>query len=167
MEKKGRTRILGRDSISFQNFITNMKLVDMETSIGIITWNNKRGGPTQVASKLDRFMVSEEFLLRGSSITILILPFGGLDHWPIQLEASLFGKPRNTRFRFENDWLTHLYFLTNIEQWWKEDLHLQGTNMFLLQCRLKHIKGILKEWKNRNLVTYSNLKEGCKRKLRK
>jgi len=80
MEKKGGTRILGRDSISFQNFITNMKLVDMETSNGIFTWNNKRGGPTQVASKLDRFMVSEELLLRGSNITTLILPFGGSNH---------------------------------------------------------------------------------------
>jgi len=80
MEKKGGTIILGRDSIAFQNFIINMKLVDMETSNGIFTWNNKRGGPTQVASKLDRFMVFEELLLMGSSITALILPFGGLDH---------------------------------------------------------------------------------------
>jgi len=68
MEKKGGTRILGRDSITFQNFITNIKLVDMETSNGIFTWNNKRGDPTQVASKLDKFMVSEELLLSGSSI---------------------------------------------------------------------------------------------------
>ena len=80
MEKKRGTRILGRDSISFHNFITNMKLVDMETSNGIFTWNKKRGGSTQVASKLDRFMVLEELLLRGSNITALILPFGGLDH---------------------------------------------------------------------------------------
>lgn len=117
MEKKGGTRTLGRDSIAFQNFITKMKLVDMETSNGIFTWNNKRGGPTQVASKLDKFIVSEELLLMGSNITALILPFGGSDHWPIQLEASLFGKPRNSPFRFENAWLTHSDFLTNIEKW--------------------------------------------------
>jgi len=36
MEKKGGTRTLGRDSVAFQNFITNMKLVDMETSNGIL-----------------------------------------------------------------------------------------------------------------------------------
>lgn len=116
MEKKGGTRTLGRDSIAFHNFITNMKLVDMETNNEIFTWNNKRGGPTQVASKLDRFLISEELLLMGSSLNALILPFGGSDHWPIQLEASLFGKPRNSPFRFENAWLTHSDFLTNIEK---------------------------------------------------
>eukprot|EP00253_Pinus_taeda_P022907 PITA_22907 len=116
-EKKGGTRTLGRYFVAFQNFLTDMKLVDMETSNGIFTWNNKRGGSTQVASKLDRFIISEELLLMGSSLTVFILPFGGLDHWPIQLEASLCGKPRNISFRFENAWLTHSYFLTNIEKW--------------------------------------------------
>ena len=33
-EKKGGTRILGRDSITFQNFINNMGLVDAETING-------------------------------------------------------------------------------------------------------------------------------------
>lgn len=36
-EKNGGTRSLGRDSIAFQNFINNMKLVDTETSNDIFT----------------------------------------------------------------------------------------------------------------------------------
>eukprot|EP00253_Pinus_taeda_P024373 PITA_24373 len=166
VEKKAGTRILGRDSIAFQNFITNMKLGYMETSNGIFTWNNKRGGPTKVASKLDKFMVSEELLLKGSNITALILPFGGLDYWPIQLEASLFGKPRNTLFRFENAWLTHSNFLTNIEQWWKEDLHLQGTKVFPLHCKLKHIKGRLKEWNKKEFGKIFKAKGEVEKKLK-
>lgn len=43
-EKKGGTRVLGRDSIAFQNFLNNMRLVDMDIINGIFTWNNKRGG---------------------------------------------------------------------------------------------------------------------------
>jgi len=35
-----------------------MRLVDTEASNGIFTWNNKRGGESQVASKLDRFIIS-------------------------------------------------------------------------------------------------------------
>ena len=140
-----------------------MKLVDMETSNGIFTWNNKIGGPTQVALKLDRFIVSKELLLRGSNITTLILPFGGLYHWPIQLEVSLFGKPRNTPFRFENAWLTHSDFLTSIEKWWKEEPHFQGTKMFLLHCRLKLIKMDSKSGIKMNLEISSKLKEKWKR----
>jgi len=150
-EKKGGTRTLSRDSVAFQYFLTNMKLVDMEPNNGIFTWNNKRGGSSQVASTLDRFIISEELLLMGSSLTTLILPFGGSNHWHIQLEASLFSKPRNNPFMFENAWLTHSDFLTKIEKWWKEELHLQGTKMFLLHCRLKHIKDRLKE-RNKEMV---------------
>lgn len=143
-----------------------MQLVDMETSNGIFTWNNKRGGPTQVASKLDKFMVSKELLLKGSNITAFILPFGGSDHWPVQLEASLFGKPRNTPFRFENAWLTHSDFLTNIKKWCKEELHLQGTNMFLLHYRLKHIKGKLKEWSKKEFGNIFKAKGDVEKKLK-
>lgn len=166
MEKKGGTRTLGRDLVAFQNSITSMKLVDTETSNGIFTWNNKRGGPTQVASKSDRLIVSEELLLMGGNITTLILPFGGSDHWSIQLEASLFGKPRSTPFRFENTWLTHSDFLTNIEEWWKEELHLQGTKIFLLHSRFKHIKGRLKEWNKKEFGNIFKAKEDVEKKLK-
>jgi len=36
-KKKGGTRILGRDSITFQNFLNDMRLVDMETKNGTST----------------------------------------------------------------------------------------------------------------------------------
>ena len=82
-KKKGGTRQLGRESMAFQNFIRNMKLVDIETMNGTFTWNNKRGGPHQVASKLDRFMILEDLFLSGPAITSSILPFGGSNHWPV------------------------------------------------------------------------------------
>ena len=63
LEKKGGTRILRKDSIAFQTFIDNMKLVDNDMSNGLFTWNNKRGGESQVASELDRFIISEDLML--------------------------------------------------------------------------------------------------------
>jgi len=126
-----------------------MRLVSLETTNGTITCNNRRGGITQVASKLDRFIISEDLLLFGHTMAAWILPFGGLDHWPIQLEASFIGTPRNKPFRFENAWLTHPNFITNIRSWWVEDMPTQGMKMFLLHQRLKHIKHRLKEL-NRN-----------------
>jgi len=43
-EKKGGTRLLTKDSLAFQTFTDNMKLVHSETHNGLFTWNNKRGG---------------------------------------------------------------------------------------------------------------------------
>jgi len=60
----------------------NMGLVDTETVNDTFTWNNKRGGASQLASKLDRFIISEDLFLLGPSMSTSILPFGGLDHWP-------------------------------------------------------------------------------------
>ena len=57
-----------------------MKLVDIETSDRLCTWNNKRGGDSQVASKLDRFMISEDIMVIDKEIIVGILPFGGSDH---------------------------------------------------------------------------------------
>eukprot|EP00253_Pinus_taeda_P010243 PITA_10243 len=145
-EKKGGTRTLGRDSIAFQNFINNMRLVDAETINGTFTWNNKRGGASQVTSKLDRFMISEDLFLRDPDMSILILPFGGSNHWPVQLEATFMGTPRNKPSRFEKVCLSHPDFTNNIDKWWTEELPFQGTKMFMLQQRLKHIKVRLKDW---------------------
>lgn len=101
-KKEGGIRQLGRDSMAFQNFIMNMGLVDTETINGTFTWNNKRGGASQVASKLDRFIISEDLLLMCLAMSASILPFGGSDHWSVQLEPTFMGTPRNRPFRFEN-----------------------------------------------------------------
>lgn len=124
----------------------NMGLMDIETINGTFTWNNKRGGASLVASKLDRFIVSEDLLLTRPTITTSILPFRGSDHWPVQLEATFMGTPRNRPFRFENAWLLHPRFTSNIDKWWKEDLNIQGTKMYMLRQRLKYIKSKLKDW---------------------
>eukprot|EP00253_Pinus_taeda_P033531 PITA_33531 len=76
-----------------------MKLVDIETNNGLFTWNNKRGGDSQVASKLDRFMISEELILLNKEIVVDILPYGGSDHWSIQMEIKGIGTTRNKPFR--------------------------------------------------------------------
>ena len=121
-----------------------MGLVDNGKINGTFTWNNKRGGASQVTSRLDRFIISEDLFLPGLAITAFIIPFGGSYHWPISLEATFMGTPRNKPFRFENVWLSHPEFTTNIDKWWREDLNTQGTRMFLLQQKLKHIKSKLK-----------------------
>lgn len=149
-ENKVGTRVLNKDSLKFQSFTKNLKLVDSDSGNGLFTWNNKRAGEAQVASRLDKFMISEELMLINNEIIAKIIPFGGLDHWLIQLEIKGLDAPRNRPFRFENMWLSHLDFLSNIKKWWVEDLQIQGSKMFLLHKILKHIKSRLKEWNKKD-----------------
>lgn len=120
--KKGGARALSKYSLALQSFTGNMKLVDSEMSNGLFTWNNKRGGEAHVASKLDMFMKSQELMLIEKEITAIVLPFGGSDHWPIQLEIKGIDSAKNRPFIFENIWLSHPNFISNIEKWWSEDM---------------------------------------------
>ena len=47
---------------AFGAFQDDSSFVDLETSNGWYTWNNKRGGEHLVASRLNRFLVSELLL---------------------------------------------------------------------------------------------------------
>eukprot|EP00253_Pinus_taeda_P034910 PITA_34910 len=157
--KKWGTKSLNKDSFAFQSFVDSMKLVDMVSSNGLFTWNNKRGGESLVASELDRFIITEDLMLNNKEMAESILPFGGSDHWLVQLEVKGIGTPRNRPFRLENIWLSHPDFINKISGWWSEYLHIQGTSMFLLHKRLKHIKCKLKDW---NKKEFGDIFEGKK-----
>jgi len=79
-----------------------MKMVDSETHNGLFTWDNKRGGNSQVTSKLDTLLISEKLMLTNTEIYASVLPFGGSNHWPIQLEIKGIDAPKNRPFKFEN-----------------------------------------------------------------
>ena len=76
-ENKGGTRALCNDAQAFNAFIQDLSLVDIKPSNGMFTWTNRQGGDRLIASRLDRFLVSESLLLEGNIISSEILPSGG------------------------------------------------------------------------------------------
>ena len=84
-EKKGGLRSLSGEDEAFNSMINICELVDIQTSFGFFTWNNRRGGPHQIAKRLDRFLVSESILTMGGLLDAMVLPTSGLDHWRISL----------------------------------------------------------------------------------
>jgi len=73
-EKNGGTRRVDRDVDEFLALIETMEMVDIRTSNGQFTWNNKRSNHYQVATRLDRFLVSESIILRALDLGYNILP---------------------------------------------------------------------------------------------
>ena len=84
-EKRGGIRRLDLGSQAFQSMIDNLNLIDIPTKNGIHTWNNRRGGTRQIASRLDRFLLSEDLYLSSLETEVVIAPQVGSDHWPIVL----------------------------------------------------------------------------------
>eukprot|EP00253_Pinus_taeda_P023364 PITA_23364 len=146
LEKKGGLKKLNRDVEAFANFIETVKLVDVHPKSGLFTWNNRRGGDKLIASRLDRFLISESIIMDGITAESDILPSGGSDHWPISLIVEVLGTPRNKPFRFEKFWLDHPNFLEMVKKWWSEPLEISGSKMFNLQKKLKITKQKIKDW---------------------
>jgi len=84
-EKRGGSRQLDKESGDFNSLIDNLSLIDMNTNNGLHTWTNRRTRSHQIACRLDRFLVSEVFMLEGTSMEVTILNFSRSDHWPLQL----------------------------------------------------------------------------------
>lgn len=154
LEKKGGLRKLSRDAEAFATFIETAKLVDVFPKSGSFTWNNRRGGDKLIASRLDRFLISESIIMDGTTVESDILPSGGSDHWPISLIVEVSSTPRNGPFRFEKFWLDHPNFQEMVNKWWSEPLECSGSKMFNLQKKLKMTKQQIKEW---NKTVFGNI----------
>jgi len=82
-EKKGGRCRVNRDGSALKDFIQDNWLIDLPTINGLYTLSNKRAEPQQIASRLDRFLIFDNAVHIGGEFTVSILPYSGLDHWPI------------------------------------------------------------------------------------
>lgn len=142
-EKKRAVRQLNPNNERFRVVIEALNLVDLRTSNGLFTWNNKRSGDRSITSHLDRFLVSKSVLTWGGEISAMVLPSDGPDHWPIILDWINIGV--NPQHRFEPFWLLHLEFPNLLKSWWKEIRPPNGTVMYHFQQKLKYLKIRLKD----------------------
>lgn len=84
-EKMGGRNRLEQETTYFKDFIRNTSLIDLQFCNGKYTWNNRRVGKHQIASKVATFLISDNSIHIGGDITAAILPHSGSDHWPISL----------------------------------------------------------------------------------
>lgn len=123
----------------------------------MFTWNNRRVGNQQIASRLDQFLLSDNVIHIGGDFSSSILPLSGSDHWPISLQWS---RPRNKirgPFHFEAFWMSHTEFQKLINSEWKNFTPPPGSKMFQFQQNLKNLKGKIKHW---NHTSFGNIFQG-------
>jgi hypothetical protein len=94
VKKKGCARRLDRDAKEFSSFIDTVEMVDIKTSNGQFTWNNKLINQHQIATRLEKLLVSESIILQGLTLDCNILPLGGSNHWLVQLEENFQTTPK-------------------------------------------------------------------------
>ena len=80
IEKKGGLHRLEQENLAFCKTIQDLQLVDLETSNGVYTWNNRQGGKNEISSRLDRYLLLENIMQDHWHIENNILPIAGSDH---------------------------------------------------------------------------------------
>ena len=104
---------------------------------------------SQVVSRLDRFLISDQWEDHFSAITQFALPRLVSNHSPIVLEVGDFSSGK-TPFRFENMWLKIDGFKDLVRSWWN-GYSVEGYNSHCIAEKLKVLKKDLKNW-NKEVV---------------
>ncbi|GKV01676.1 hypothetical protein SLEP1_g14215 [Rubroshorea leprosula] len=139
-EKKGRCFDEGAMR-EFSNFICEAGLKDMPLIGRKFTWYKADG---TAMSRLDRFLVSTDFLINFPELTQKGLMRDLSDHSPIMLvNSSKDWGPRP--FRSLDCWMEHKEFKAFIQEKWNNYI-INGWGGFRLKEKLKRLKNDLKKW---------------------
>ncbi|MCI23116.1 transposon TX1 putative protein, partial [Trifolium medium] len=133
----------------FGGFIDESELDDLPLLGRRFTWYHANG---VAMSRIDRILVSTEWLELWGACSVWVCPRDVSDHCPLVLKnANNDWGPKP--FRFNNNWLEHKNFKTVVEECWR-DLEVSGWMDFVLKEKLRGLKFRLKEW---NKVEYGSL----------
>ena len=102
----------------------------------------------QTRSRLNRFLISDDWEGLFSDSTQNLLQRPTSDHHPILLDGKGM-KSGPTPFRFENMWLN----IPTLKSWW-EGLEVWGSASFITMEKLKALKPVLKSW---NCMLFGNV----------
>ena len=126
----------------FSEIIEDLGLRDIPLQGGPFTW---RGGRNNCSmSRIDRFLVSNDWESYFSGVIQSTLPRPISDHCPILLDAGGIRKGP-IPFRFEVMWLRVDGFKELLKGWW-QGMIFSGSSSFVLAEKLKALKAFLKTW---------------------
>lgn len=139
-EKRGGLRRMDKAMEQFVDLIREQRLIDIQTINGNHTWNNRRGGANQIASRLDIFLISEQIMMKDVFIEATILSVTGSDHSLIKMEIDLKQRPSNKPFRFKAFWLRNEGLVKKLEEWWRTRDQRGRNKMHTFKLKLKEMK---------------------------
>ena len=128
----------------FSEVIGEPGLRDFPLTGGPFTWIG--GLNSQAASRLDRFLILDQWEDHFSAITQSALPRLVSYHNPIVLEVGGFSSGKSP-FCFENMWLKIDGFKDLVRSWWN-GYSVEGYSSHCIVEKLKALKKDLKKWNN-------------------
>ncbi|XP_074299143.1 uncharacterized protein LOC141630179 [Silene latifolia] len=127
---------------TFQDCLDICQGKDIHAIGSFFTWNNKQEVATRVYSRIDRFMVNDDWLYLFPDAYANFMPEGIFDHCPCVVQFTEQVQRRKGAFKYFNMWSMHPEFETVIRDHWQNSI--EGTLLFQLTSKLKMLKYKLK-----------------------
>ena len=127
--------------MEFLDFIEDFNLVDLPLGGGQYTWSSGTANP--LMSRIDKFLVSNNWEDHYPDVTQKLLPQPLSNHYPILLEVGSMVRGK-IPFRFENMWLKEEGFVDRIQSWWS-NYSFSDSPSYVLARKLKALKDDLKK----------------------
>ena len=140
LEERNKRGSLNSDMRKFSEVIEDVELKDLSLPGSPFTWSG--GVNNKSLSRLDQFLVNEEWDCRFSGSKQCVSPRPMFDHFPILLDGGGLRKGPSL-FRFENMCLKMEGFKDLLKTWWEQD-SFSGSSSFILAEKLKVLKSKLK-----------------------
>ncbi|XP_074305794.1 uncharacterized protein LOC141641015 [Silene latifolia] len=126
----------------FQECVDVCGLNDIPAQGAFFTWTNKQEVGDLKFSRIDRALVTDEWLLHFPNTITMFHPEGLFDHCPCTMTLNPDVARNKTTFKYFNMWGKDPGFLKIIQDVWS--IPLYGVKMFQLAKRLKLLKKPLK-----------------------
>jgi hypothetical protein len=135
------TNLLSAEIAEFRDFVNDMELIDLPVLGRQFTWAHPNGVSM---SRIDRVLMSEEWITLGNNSALWVLPRSVSDHCPLMVRSSSSGwGPRP--FRFKNFWLSNKAFNGVVKNYWRSS-NVTGWMAYVLTEKLKGQKAIIRNW---------------------
>ena len=124
----------------FAQIVDELELLDLPLQGGVFSWSGGRNN--QSWARLDRFLVTQNWLDQFSGAVQSRLPRPTSDHFPILLKSGGL-RQGPSPFRFENMWLKVDGFKDLLRGWWQGSW-VRGRASFRLATKVKVMKQKIK-----------------------
>ncbi|XP_074291347.1 uncharacterized protein LOC141618137 [Silene latifolia] len=120
-ERLGST-VLWRELVDFRNCVDYCELLDIKAQGSFYTWNNKQGPHTRVFSRIDRFLLNQDWMDLHPDSYAYFLNEGCFDHNPCIFYRRPGNAIRKSHFRYFNMWGQAPNFLNIIQSEWQKEV---------------------------------------------
>ncbi|CAA0837917.1 Unknown protein, partial [Striga hermonthica] len=148
-EKAGGSNRPAHSLMGFNSFVSDMNMMEVNSTGYAFTWSNNRAMPGLIEEKLDRAFCSLDWSHSYPNASVTNILRSSSDHAALLLSIGPPTLKRKAPFQFDKRWLCMEGFNDVVTSAW--NTHVSGTPLFQLKEKVKHTRIAILIWSSSNL----------------